>query len=72
MKTSYFSFGGNHAHRINGHTLDHDSILKVTSDDPRRDVFEMIGSKWSMEYDELPEMHYFPRGIYNYNENRWE
>lgn len=72
MTTSYFTLGQNHTHRINGHTLDKDCVIKITDENPREKMFELFGSKWSFEYSSIPTMDYFPRGVYNVNENIWE
>lgn len=66
MKTSYFTFGFGHAHQFNGITLDHNIVLKITSEDPRDLMFAMFGPKWAFEYDSFDEvsLSYYPRGIY--------
>lgn len=61
-----FSFGSDHAHRIDDVTFDMDSCLGIVGDcNATRDkIFELIGPKWSMQYrfdNWKPE--YFPRGI---------
>lgn len=70
--TAYFTFGQNHIHPFNGHTLDKNCVIKVSSINPRQNMFEWFGPKWAFEYPEKPEMKYFPRGIYNANTNNWE
>lgn len=63
---NYFSFGQSHVHRIDGITLDADVILKVVGDpdDARQRVFDAIGAKWSMQYDDDSlKLEYFPRGV---------
>lgn len=69
---SYFSFGQEHAHRCNGHTLDKDVIVKIEHENPRAVMEEHFGRKWGFEYNKLPDMRYFPRGIYNLTTNKWE
>ena len=64
MRTSYFALGRNHTHRHNGTTLDRDIVLKITSEDPRDTMVELFGLVWSFQYDDQPDMKYFPRGIY--------
>ena len=66
MKTRYFSFGQTHTHSFNGHTLDKDCIVKITAENPR--------DKWGFEYTDFTEesLRYFPRGVYNLTENKWE
>jgi hypothetical protein len=59
MKTSWFTFGQAHAHSVNGRTFDKDTVVKITADNPRKVMAEFFGEKWSMEYDECPDMSYF-------------
>lgn len=72
MKTSYFTLGQSHIYKHNGHVLDCNSVIKITAEDPREVMVEFFGSKWAFEYNECLEMEYFPRGIYNLTENKWE
>lgn len=67
MKTSYFSFGQAHVHKINGIVFDKDIIVKITDEAPRKRMIELFGLKWSMEYHGKPTMEFFPRGIYDLN-----
>jgi len=69
MKTSYFSFCGHHVHRHNDITFDVDLLVKITDEDPRRRMFEIFNDKWGFEYNELPDLRYFPRGIYDLTNN---
>jgi len=61
----YFTFGQGQAHHIYGTTFDPDLVIKIESEDPRKEMVAMFGQKWSMEYDEMPDMDYYPRGIYD-------
>lgn len=72
MKTSYFTLGQIHIYKHNGHTLDKDSVIKITDEDPRKIMLELFGREWAFEYKECPNMKYFSRGIYNLTENKWE
>lgn len=67
MIDSYFTFGQDHTHRVNGFTYDCDVVVKITGDDPaitRQIMFEHFGSKWAFQYDGAPpDLQYFPRGI---------
>ena len=63
LKTAWFSFGQNHIHVINGVTFDKDCIVKITSNDPRETMLQTFGTKWGFDYNEEPEMEYFPRGV---------
>lgn len=51
MKTSYFTFGYDHEHVIDGQVFNRDTIAKVTAPDPRAVMVETFGRKWSFEYD---------------------
>ena len=72
MTTHYFSLGQVHTHSCNGHTLDKNCLIKITAESPRDVMLEHFGVKWCFEYDKMPDMKYFPRGIYNLTENKWE
>lgn len=72
MKTSYFTLGQIHIYKHNGHTLDHDCVIKITAEDPRKVMVELFDYAWAFEYNKCPDMKYFPRGIYNLTENKWE
>jgi len=66
MITQYFSFGLNHTHKVNGITWDADIVCAIeakSANDARDKMFEAFGPKWSLQYDTIPDMRYFPRGI---------
>lgn len=64
MTTSYFTFGQQHVHSVNGFTYDKDVVVKITAEDPRAVMFETFGPTWAFQYDDAPPpMEYFPRGI---------
>lgn len=66
MKNFYFTFGQNHTHSVNGFTYDKDIVVQIdakNSNGARTIMFNIFGKKWSMQYEELPDMSYFPRGI---------
>ncbi len=69
--TKYFTFGQQHTHSVNGHTMDKDCVIKITAVNPRLKMHELFVNKWAFEHDEIPEMHYFHRGIYFLNEDKW-
>ena len=65
MKKYYFTFGQTHVHSINGKTFDKDCVVEIEadgSDKARTKMFEVFGPKWAMQYDELPNMEFYPRG----------
>ena len=72
MRTSYFTLGQSHVYRLNEQTLDRDCVIKITAENPRELMVEYFGLEWAFEYDERPEMKYFPRGVYNLTDNKWE
>ncbi len=72
MSKFYYSFGQSHAHRVDGVTLDKDSIVEIIVPDDddrgmelaRAKMFDTFGQKWSMQYAEGKiDMSYFPRGV---------
>ncbi len=72
MITRYFTLGQVHTHSCNGHTLDKNCLIKITAESPREVMAEHFGLKWCFEYDKMPDMRYFSRGVYNLTENKWE
>ena len=62
-KKRFYTFGWGQAHHINGFTYDPNIVVEITSDDPRGVMFETFGRRWSMEYDELPDLSFYPRGV---------
>ena len=64
IKTSYFTFGQKHVHRVNGIIWDKDCVAKITAEDPRKVMIETFGRQWSHEYDSLPDLSYYPRGVF--------
>jgi hypothetical protein len=66
MSMYYFTFGFGHAHAVGGVTYDKDCVVAVEAEDStaaREHMFATFGRKWAFQYDELPEMSYFPRGV---------
>jgi len=65
--TSWFTFGQEHVHSVDGRTYDKDVVVKITAyspETPREIMFRYFGPKWSMEYSKEPNMTLFPRGIF--------
>jgi hypothetical protein len=54
MKTSCFSFGYDHVHRIDGRTYDADTVVRISAPDPRGVMLEKFGKEWCFEYDHVP------------------
>jgi len=63
MKTSYFTFGQSHVHKVNGKVFDKDCVVKITDDDPRDVMFKIFGRSWAFQHHYLPDMKYYPRGV---------
>lgn len=69
MRTSYFTFGQAHIHKVDSIIYDKDCVLKIVANEPRDVMFESFGPKWAFEYDEPPDIKYFPRGIFDHWQN---
>jgi len=70
MKTIYFTFGQVHRHEHKGIIFDKDCVLEMkakNSIEARKRMFKIFGDKWSFQYNKLPDMMYFPRGIIKLN-----
>ena len=68
MKT-YITFGQGHTHRVNGHTLDKNTVAVInhTAEESGRDIaFELFDDKFHNEYSEKywdeEKLSYFPKG----------
>lgn len=59
--TRYFTFGQAHMHLVNGKTFDQDTVVEITSENPRGVMFALFGAEWAFEYDEMPDMNYYKR-----------
>lgn len=62
-RTAWFTFGQGQAHHTAGMTFDPDVVVEITAEDPRAEMVRLFGTRWAMEYDEVPEQHYFPGGM---------
>jgi hypothetical protein len=72
MAKHYVTFGQVHAHRVNGITLDCDSVALYeaeTAQEGRDKAFEYFGDKFFTDYHntefDTEDLKYFPRGIIN-------
>jgi hypothetical protein len=66
MITLWFTFGQAHRHEFGGKVFDKDCVLEIIATnevEAREMMFDCFGNKWSMQYSELPDMSYFPRGV---------
>lgn len=67
MGKYYFTFGQSHAHRVNNIIFDKDCVVEIEAEDygsAREKMFDNFNDKWSFQYVEIPDMGYFPRGIF--------
>jgi hypothetical protein len=56
-KTSWFSFGFDHRHEIDGRVFDRNVIAKITAPDPRLVMNAVFGQQWGFEYPSPPDHH---------------
>lgn len=76
MKT-YFTFGQNHTHSFQGHTLDKDIVIcfsGVPATKARDLMFHYFGKEWCFQYSHEDVarsnmMQHFPRGILTIHPN---
>lgn len=65
MKKFYATMGQGHTHRINGVTIDCDSVVEIEAGDYNA-AYEfcnvLFERKWCSLY-ENPEMDFYPRGV---------
>lgn len=67
MKKYYFTFGQIHTHSINGKTFDKDCVVEIEAEsreEAREKMVEVFGIRWSHQYEKLPDMGFFPRGVF--------
>ena len=55
LQTSWFSFGFNHVHEIDGQLFDRNTIVKITAPDPRVVMVAVFGQRWGFEYTSPPD-----------------
>lgn len=73
MTTNYFTLGQGHTHSFGGHTLDKDTIIKITDEDPRAKMFELFGDKWAMQYKTLSDLHCeYYKELFNATDGKFE
>lgn len=64
--TSYFVFGKNHVHELDGQKFDRSTVVKITVEEgePSTIMMKAFGSKWAYEYcNEPPDLSNYPGGI---------
>ena len=49
-----------------------ETYKEITDEEPCEKMFELFGKEFSFEYEEKPDMKFFPKGVYNLTENKWE
>lgn len=69
MAKTYVTFGGDHAHSVNGRTLDKDTVAVFEAKDSkegREKAFKYFGPKFSLEYHDTEwnkyNIKFFPKG----------
>lgn len=66
MQTWYFTFGQIHLHRVNNKTFDKDCVVEIHAESKeaaRKEMFRVFGQKWANQYEQKPDMEYYPRGV---------
>ena len=66
MKTSYFTFGQQHIHKVDGFLYDKDIVVEITAANPRAEMFRIFGDRWAAEYENLQAVEvekYYSRGV---------
>ena len=66
MPKFYFTFGQDHAHIVDNFTWDKDVVCEIEAPsygEARAIMVDAFGQKWAFQYEELPDMRYFPRGV---------
>lgn len=63
LETSWFTFGQCHIHDIEEGYFDKDVVVKITAKDPRAEMFRLFGPKWSMQYNDEPDLSLYPSGV---------
>ena len=70
MANHYVTFGQVHTHRVNGITLDCDSVAcyqAENSEEGRKKAFEYFGDKFFTDYHDtefnMEDLEWFPRGV---------
>lgn len=70
MEKYYFTFGFSHAHAVSGFTYDKDIVVQIQAESyghAREIMVQYFGTKWAFQYESVPDMSYFPRGIKELN-----
>jgi hypothetical protein len=68
MKKYYISFGQSHIHKLDHAVIDSNCIVEVDAPDERtarRGANALFKCKYSICYDQIPNMKHFPRGIFD-------
>lgn len=69
LKTRYFTFGFQHVHEYEDEIFDRNTVVKITSQDPRQTMVSIFGTQWSFEHREKDlDMKFFPGGIIEIDE----
>ncbi len=72
MPKHYVTFGQQHTHRVNGKTLDCDTVAcyeAANHGEGRHKAFDLFGDKFFTDYHDtsfdMESLQYFPKGIVN-------
>lgn len=69
MKPFWITLGQTHSHVLGAKTVDHNIVVEIEAEDradAMRKAYELFGSRFANIYTEIPEMDYFPGGIFKY------
>jgi len=76
MPRHYVTFGQGHTHRVNGYTLDCNSVASFEAKDysnGREKAVEYFGDKFFTDYHDkafnMTNLHWWPRGIINIDDH---
>lgn len=74
---SFFTLGQKHEHDIPGlRKMDRNTVVKMItrglSCSPREAMIELCGREWSREFDEKPDMSFYPGGVVRVDYSSWK
>ena len=56
MITNYFTFGKGQVHSEQGRTFDSNTIIAITSENPRQKMIDLFGLDWGFQYDSYEDL----------------
>jgi hypothetical protein len=66
LKKYYFTLGQDHIRYYKGEYYDKDSVVEIeatSSSEARQKMVQVFRQKWVFQYNELPDLKWYPRGI---------